>query len=469
MIRFVDRRRCPIQFVANCTPFWNAATPLFTDMIELCLHFCRCGHLEGVMALVNQNPSVFDDDDDAPVSFKRSSNSVKSRPTPLRQEGASGNAVPVRNPKPVASKNGVTSPPRHLHVKPQSSSLDHRHSRSSQPNSSRNNNTNSSKLKRTYVKDEQPDDSDDDDVPIGLRKKGEEKKLKRVDAGGDKAGDSDGDHKPLTLKMNSIKTPSRSKDKAPVQKAAPKLERPDDDDDSDDDKPLASRLPTNAAPKSGGDASDSEDEKPLSSRFPKVTGSASLKSGSSNNVTNGPQSLGKRPLVSSTQTSSALKKAKPSGVSASAIVKKESKVDDNDNVPLAQRLKIGESSKSKTSVKAIVKKSPASLKNSKKMKTKVKTKQPIRKSQFSKTLKAPPGSDGGKKWTTLEHNGVIFPPPYKPHGVKMLYNGKPVDLTPEQEEVINGALALFLFFLQVWICNNNIIIQTWFLKLNHAS
>jgi DNA topoisomerase I len=421
------------------------------------------------MALVNQNPSVFDDDDDAPVSFKRSSNSVKSRPTPLRQEGASGNAVPVRNPKPVASKNGVTSPPRHLHVKPQSSSLDHRHSRSSQPNSSRNNNTNSSKLKRTYVKDEQPDDSDDDDVPIGLRKKGEEKKLKRVDAGGDKAGDSDGDHKPLTLKMNSIKTPSRSKDKAPVQKAAPKLECPDDDDDSDDDKPLASRLPTNAAPKSGGDASDSEDEKPLSSRFPKVTGSASLKSGSSNNVTNGPQSLGKRPLVSSTQTSSALKKAKPSGVSASAIVKKESKVDDNDNVPLAQRLKIGESSKSKTSVKAIVKKSPASLKNSKKMKTKVKTKQPIRKSQFSKTLKAPPGSDGGKKWTTLEHNGVIFPPPYKPHGVKMLYNGKPVDLTPEQEEVINGALALFLFFLQVWICNNNIIIQTWFLKLNHAS
>jgi DNA topoisomerase-1 len=51
-------------------------------------------------------------------------------------------------------------------------------------------------------------------------------------------------------------------------------------------------------------------------------------------------------------------------------------------------------------------------------------------------MKVPPGSGGGKKWTTLEHNGVIFPPPYKPHGVKMLYNGQPVDLTPEQEEVI---------------------------------
>jgi len=42
---------------------------------------------------------------------------------------------------------------------------------------------------------------------------------------------------------------------------------------------------------------------------------------------------------------------------------------------------------------------------------------------------------GEKKWNTLKHNGVLFPELYKPHGVKMLYKGKPVDLTPEQEEV----------------------------------
>jgi len=41
----------------------------------------------------------------------------------------------------------------------------------------------------------------------------------------------------------------------------------------------------------------------------------------------------------------------------------------------------------------------------------------------------------GIKWETLEHNGVLFPPAYVAHGVKMLYDGKPVDLTPEQEEV----------------------------------
>lgn len=43
--------------------------------------------------------------------------------------------------------------------------------------------------------------------------------------------------------------------------------------------------------------------------------------------------------------------------------------------------------------------------------------------------------DAKKMWTTLQHAGVLFPPEYEPHGVKMLYDGKPVDLTPEQEEV----------------------------------
>jgi DNA topoisomerase-1 len=40
----------------------------------------------------------------------------------------------------------------------------------------------------------------------------------------------------------------------------------------------------------------------------------------------------------------------------------------------------------------------------------------------------------GSRWKTLVHNGVMFPAPYVPHNVKMLYEGKPVNLTPEQEE-----------------------------------
>ena len=43
--------------------------------------------------------------------------------------------------------------------------------------------------------------------------------------------------------------------------------------------------------------------------------------------------------------------------------------------------------------------------------------------------------DKDVKWDTLVHSGVLFPPDYTSHGIKMLYDGKPVDLTLEQEEV----------------------------------
>ncbi|KAJ5719036.1 hypothetical protein N7493_007491 [Penicillium malachiteum] len=49
----------------------------------------------------------------------------------------------------------------------------------------------------------------------------------------------------------------------------------------------------------------------------------------------------------------------------------------------------------------------------------------------------PTKGDGTNKWTTLEHNGVVFPPPYEPlpKNVKLKYNGVPVTLHPEAEEV----------------------------------
>ncbi|KAI5301361.1 DNA topoisomerase 1 [Ascosphaera pollenicola] len=49
----------------------------------------------------------------------------------------------------------------------------------------------------------------------------------------------------------------------------------------------------------------------------------------------------------------------------------------------------------------------------------------------------PAAVDDSIKWTTLEHNGVVFPPPYKPlpKDVKLIYDGKPVDLDIEAEEV----------------------------------
>lgn len=49
----------------------------------------------------------------------------------------------------------------------------------------------------------------------------------------------------------------------------------------------------------------------------------------------------------------------------------------------------------------------------------------------------PTKGDGTKKWTTLEHNGVVFPPPYErlPKHVKLIYDGVPVHLHIDAEEV----------------------------------
>jgi DNA topoisomerase I len=49
----------------------------------------------------------------------------------------------------------------------------------------------------------------------------------------------------------------------------------------------------------------------------------------------------------------------------------------------------------------------------------------------------PMANDGTKKWDTLEHAGVVFPPPYEPlpKNVKMMYDGKSVSMHPDAEEV----------------------------------
>lgn len=49
----------------------------------------------------------------------------------------------------------------------------------------------------------------------------------------------------------------------------------------------------------------------------------------------------------------------------------------------------------------------------------------------------PAKGDGTVKWKTLEHAGVVFPPPYEPlpKNVKLLYNGTPVSMSMDAEEI----------------------------------
>ncbi|CAK7240939.1 MAG: DNA topoisomerase 1 [Sporothrix thermara] len=50
---------------------------------------------------------------------------------------------------------------------------------------------------------------------------------------------------------------------------------------------------------------------------------------------------------------------------------------------------------------------------------------------------APKKEDDSIKWTTLEHAGVVFPPPYQPlpKHVRLYYDGIPLELHPDAEEV----------------------------------
>ncbi|KAK3012818.1 hypothetical protein RJ639_010410 [Escallonia herrerae] len=117
--------------------------------------------------------------------------------------------------------------------------------------------------------------------------------------------------------------------------------------------------------------------------------------------------------------------------------------EDDDHVPISGRMKnaatsdnIASSAKQKF-LEVVSSKIKETNKNSKKV---------LKKSKYFKPSKVHPGSGEEQKWTTLVHSGVIFPAPYKPHGVKMLYKDQPIDLTPEQEEV-NLTLS-FLFELK---------------------
>ncbi|KAJ6894003.1 DNA topoisomerase 1 beta-like [Populus alba x Populus x berolinensis] len=237
-----------------------------------------------------------------------------------------------------------------------------------------------------------------------------------------------------------------------------------DDDDSEDDKPLSSRFKgsTNNAnkgvtvPACVKDEHSDDDEVPLSSRFaPKSNaGSSSYKTISSSEKTllvskiqlNGSTAKDKqqkssavptkRPMdskVPSNQSFAKKPKLSDASTTKQVTVKAELKADDDDHLTISQRMKkAGSSSNKSLSVKQKVTK-VVSLSFKKTTKD---NKKQMKDSKYSKSTKVQPGSsDGQKKWTTLAHNGVIFPPPYNPHGVKMLYKGKPVDLTTEQEEV----------------------------------
>jgi len=227
-------------------------------------------------------------------------------------------------------------------------------------------------------------------------------------------------------------------------------------EDSDDDIPLSARRlqNNNNLGKSSNNNGGSDHKKPLSN----VQKGQQYGSNVGIKQERPPTLPVKRPLDKTDSSHSSVKKSKlsdpaPSINAKQILVKSEQKVaeedDDDDDVPLSQRMNKNATSVNKSSsVKKLTNVTKVNKAAAPSFKKKANFKKPGNKSEQFKSTKLPPSSgDGQKKWTTLSHNGIIFPPPYKPHGVKMLYKGKPVTLTPEQEEVGFCLLQMFSLFL----------------------
>ena len=132
-----------------------------------------------------------------------------------------------------------------------------------------------------------------------------------------------------------------------------------------------------------------------------------------------------KPQTNGTATSNPAKKQKVNGV------KKE---ESDGDIPLARKPSAKKEVKTK-SASTTAKKEP----KSKTLKTE-ETEQDQEAEEEEEEYRwweDPTKGDGTTKWTTLEHAGVVFPPPYEilPKNIRMRYDGKPVTMAPEAEEI----------------------------------
>ena len=218
------------------------------------------------------------------------------------------------------------------------------------------------------------------------------------------------------------------------------------DESDDDDKPLAVHAQKRIAASTADDDSD-DDDKPLSQRKPLVT--YERKDSLSKAVQGVKEMSRSKPSTPSSSVKTPKSTAPSSAKSENKMdVDGDDDEDEDDDLPIAQRsslvLKKALLQKAKASssagstansAKKLLEKQKAKRLQVQKLISKKKTSRKLITTAKTKQIES--GSGGGVKvhWHTLEHNGVIFPPPYEPHGIKMLYDGNPVDLTPAQEEI----------------------------------
>lgn len=219
-----------------------------------------------------------------------------------------------------------------------------------------------------------------------------------------------------------VKTPKQAVTKAKVEKKVKKEDKDDDNDDVDDDdfqsskkkekakKPAAasSASARKTKRKKGGDEEeddgalddDDDDDDDFDDDDDDFRSSSKKKKGGSSKKK-------KAPASSSAKKKSSTKSKKKQEEEEDGEEEAAAAEESSEDVPLGQ---LASGKKSSTSGKG-------------------------EDEDVWEWWKEPP-LPAGKKWRTLEHNGVIFPPEYErlPSQVKMLYDGKPLELNTEAEE-----------------------------------
>ncbi|KAI0515295.1 eukaryotic DNA topoisomerase I [Xylaria bambusicola] len=261
-------------------------------------------------------------------------------------------------------------------------------------------------------------DDDDDDSPLV---NGNGKRKSRASTGKVNYHESDSEDRRLTKRQ---------------RKAA--------QDDSDSDVPIKSRVRLPPAANETAVAEESDDDVPLNKKLADKR-----------------KSIEKAAEKEAAAIRSAESKTRKPA--SKKVVKEES----DDDAPLSgtkgrKRAVNGTNGKAKSKVKQADSDSDAPMRKKAKASTpraKVKTEQTSssKKAPVKKAKKEPsedPGdadeeeeeehrwwevqnADNSVKWQTLEHNGVLFPPEYEPlpKNVKLVYDGTPVNLHIEAEEV----------------------------------
>ncbi|OCF61204.1 DNA topoisomerase I [Kwoniella mangroviensis CBS 10435] len=255
--------------------------------------------------------------------------------------------------------------------------------------------------------------SSEDEKPLNKRPRASNgaanKKRRVVDSDSDEsdAGPSVKKEAEPTPKTNGTSKPRSSTTRKPVIPSS-------DSELSEDEKPLAKRATAN------GNGTAKAKPKPNTKAAKKAPSSDEDESPSEDSESSEDEKpLAKKKAPAKPRQSTSSAKATPK-----SKVKAEPESEDDDDVPLAKGKAKGQAKPAAKDKKPVIKKEK-------------KVKEEEDEEDKYKWWEQEALGDGEVKWTTFEHNAVLFPPPYVPlpKNVKMKYDGVALTLPPESEEV----------------------------------